>query len=356
MFYNIQIRKITRSRLQDQLTIARQTGKLRIVQRILALLARGAGKTTADVASTLGVSEESVRSWIGEFLLDGFKSLRLGFSTGRPPKLTKSQKQELAKMIQDGPEAMGFAGGCWRSPMIQSLIQEKFGAFYSAFYISQLLKNLGFSYQKASFLSDHLDEKARKQWLSETWPKVLEAAKRTGGYILFGDEASFPQWGTLSYTWAKLGTAPTVKTSGKRKGYKVFGLIEYFTGKFFSKAQTERLTSETYIQFLLDVLTKTRKHLVIVQDGARYHTSKLLKEFFHLHRSRITVFQLPSYSPDYNPIEKLWKKIKQYGTHMKYFPTFEDLVGKVDEILVDFKNKKDEVLKLFGFYRNLTTA
>ena len=50
---------------------------------------------------------------------------------------------------------------------------------------------------------------------------------------MFGDEASFPQWGTLSYTWAEKGKTPIIETSGKRKGYKVFGLIEYWTGKFF---------------------------------------------------------------------------------------------------------------------------
>ena len=55
--------------------------------------------------------------------------------------------------------------------------------------------------------------------------------------LLFGDEASFPQWGTLSYTWAPVGEQPKIKTSGKRKGYKVFGLIEYLTGQLFYQGQ-----------------------------------------------------------------------------------------------------------------------
>ena len=42
--------------------------------------------------------------------------------------------------------------------MIQQLIYDRFGVFYNVFYIAQLLKNLGFSYQKAAFVSDHLDE------------------------------------------------------------------------------------------------------------------------------------------------------------------------------------------------------
>ena len=96
---------------------------------------------------------------------------------------------------------------------------------------------MGFSYQKAKFVSDHLNEDKRNQWLTKTWPEILALAKKHNAYLLFGDEASFPQWGTLSYTWARRGQQPTIKTAGKRKGYKVFGLIDYFTGRFFYKCQ-----------------------------------------------------------------------------------------------------------------------
>ena len=85
------------------------------------------------------------------------------------------------------------------------LIQEHFGVFYSVRYISELLKSLGYSYQKARFVSDHLNPAAREQWLNSRWPEILELARRKNAYLLFGDEASFPQWGTLTYTWAKKG-------------------------------------------------------------------------------------------------------------------------------------------------------
>jgi hypothetical protein len=62
---------------------------------------------------------------------------------------------------------------------------------------------------------------------------------------------------------------------------------------------------------------------------------------------------IPSFSPDYNPIEMLWKKVKQAGTHLQYFPTFDSLVIKVEEMLELFSDVKNEVLSLFGFYDNL---
>ena len=55
----------------------------------------------------------------------------------------------------------GLSGNCWRSPMIQRLIQERFGVLYSVRYISELLKSMGYSYQKVRFVSGHLDQEAR---------------------------------------------------------------------------------------------------------------------------------------------------------------------------------------------------
>jgi len=130
----------------------------------------------------------------------------------------------------------------------------------------------------------------------------------------------------------------------------VFGLIDYFTGRFSFKCQEERLTSQTYAAYLKEVFGKTRKHIVLIQDGARYHTSKAMKAFFEAHKDQLTVFELPSYSPDYNPIEKLWKKVKEKGSHLQCFPTFEVLKEKVQETLSFFENAKREVLSLVRMY------
>lgn len=333
---------------------AQNSGDIRMVKRILAILAVADGIPYSVIAANFQVSEESIRLWVKALLLNGVAGLKSKKAPGRPSKLTKSQKKELAKIITNGPETAGFPGACWRSPMIQALIYRRFSVMYSVHYISQLLKNMGFSYQKAKFVADHKDTEKRKEWLQNTWPQIIQLAEEKNAYILFGDEASFPQWGSLTYTWAKRGQQPIVKTSGTRRGYKVFGLIDYFTGRFFCKGHEKgRLNSESYETFLKEVLSKTRKHIILIQDGAKYHTSKAMQHFFDKKTNRLTVFNLPSYSPDYNPIEKLWKKIKEKEIHLHYFPTFDNLKNKVEEALLHFKDMKNEVLSLFGFYREL---
>jgi hypothetical protein len=89
----------------------------------------------------------------------------------------------LAELIEDGPEKSGFIGNCWRSPMIQEPIPERFNVLDSVHYISQLLKNMVFTYQKAKFVSDHLNEEKRAQWLAKTCPEAL--AKENNAYLNF---------------------------------------------------------------------------------------------------------------------------------------------------------------------------
>jgi len=353
MTIKLKLSSKTRKTLEATLEKAIKRGDLRTTKRIRAIFSFVDGNDYKTIANFLNVCVESIRIWINKFIINGPKALDAKKIPGRPSKLTKSQKKELEKMICDGPEKNGFSGACWRTPMIQELIFEKFKKFYSVWHIRKVLHNMGFSYQKAKFDSAHIKPEEREKWIKETWPEILKLGKKKNAYIMFGDEASFPQWGSLTYTWAKKGKQPIVKTSGIRKSYKVFGVIDYFSGRFFSKAHEGRLNSESYASFLKYVLSKTRKHIILVQDGAPYHKSKAMKEFFNKHINRLTVYRLPSYSPKYNPIEMLWKKIKEKEIHLHYFPTFEDLVKKVNEAIFNFENMQNEILSLFGFYKKI---
>jgi len=350
MNIRITVTKQTVRVLENMMNTARLTGDCRTLTRITAVLAVIGMYKYAEIAFILKISEEAIRIWMKKLLLKGPSGLESGKPGGRKPKLTGEQKKSLKDIIIKGPSEAGFPGACWRSPMIQDLIHKKFSVFWSANYISQLLKNMGFTYQKGKFVSDHKDPEKRREWLEKTWPEIYENAAKKNAYILFGDEASFPRWGSLSYTWAERGKQPAVKTAGNRKSYKVFGLIDYFSGRFFFRGHEGRLNSESYTAFLKEVLSKTRKHIILIQDGASYHRSLAVTEFFKKHSERITVYRLPSYSPDYSPIEKLWKKIKEKEVHLHYFPSFESLKNRVEEGLLRFSDLKKEVLSLFIFY------
>jgi transposase len=350
MSFTLHLSAFTRQQLYRRLQQAYANGALRLVKRIHALLALAEDMSVQDVAEMLHLGEQTVRDYRNRFLVQHMASLTYTQPPGRPSKLTKTQRRALAALIKAGPQAAGYTSGCWNTPMIQDLIQTRFGVAYHPHYLATLLHNLGFSSQKARFVSDHLNEAKRLEWRQTEWPRILRAAQQRQALLLFGDEASFAQWGSLSYTWAPTGKQPEVRTSGKRKGYKVFGLIDYFSGQLFYKTHAGRFNSESYAAFLLDVLSQTRHHVIVIQDGARYQTSQAMQQFFNAHAARLTIEQLPSYSPDFNPIEHLWKKIKKEATHLKYFPEFTHLQVEVDRALLHFAQTPNEITVLMARY------
>lgn len=352
MSFRIQLSSATVKALQTRLQHAYQKDDVRLVRRITVLIDLLVHHLPVEVLhERWGVSPSTIYEWRKAFLLRGLDSLVYRHGGGRPEKLTPTQKKRLVELLDAGPLVVGFETACWNSVLIRVLIWREFGVLDNRHDVCTLLHNLGFSFQKARFISDHLDEAKRQAWLRDKWPAILRAAKRRQGMILFEDEASFAQWGSLSYTWARRGRQPDVPTSGKRKGYKVYGAIEYFTGRLFYPGIEGRFNSESYQAFLQMIMRQTRKHLFLIHDGARYHTSQATKQFFNTHSKRITAHPLPSYSPDYNPIEYLWKKTKQRGTHNKYFPEFSVLITSVEEALAYFSRHADEVLCLFGRYQ-----
>jgi transposase len=339
--------KALHTRLQD----AYRRDDVRLVRRIsvlLALLTQTASVTV--LCERWGLSPACLYDWQKAFMLRGMDSLIYRHGGGRPEKLTPRQKRRLVELIEAGPLVVGCETACWNSVLIRVLIWREFGVLYNRQYVCTLLHNLGFSFQKARFVSDHLDTAKRLAWLEEKWPAIFRAAKRCHGLILFEDEASFAQWGSLSYTWARRGQQPEVPTSGKRKGYKVFGAIDYFSGRLFSQGIEGRFNSESYQAFLQMIMAQTTEHLFLIHDGARYHTSASTQAFLAAHRERLTEHPLPSYSPDYNPIEYLWKKTKQRATHNQYFKEFAALTVSVDKALTYFATHPETVLGLFGCY------
>jgi hypothetical protein len=350
MFVEITATKRVLQTLVDGMFKSQEVDDLQNFKRCSAVYRYLSGESCAQISASCCCSDEAVRQWVHKFAAGGIGAFVPTVRRGRKSKLSKKQKAELFFMIEQGPMAQGFMGNVWNSAMVALLIEKKFGIAYAIKYVPQLLKSIGLSFQKAKFEATQKSEKSRSHWLTVIWPKIVRKAKRDKAKILFGDEASFAMWGSLSYTWAPRGKQPTVKTKGLRKSVKVFGLIEYGSGRTFYEVIDEQLNARTYINFLKSVLTATRSHLLLIQDGAKYHYSAEVLSFLDDKKRRLTPYKLPAYSPDLNPIEGLWKKIKAKGTHLVYFESFDKLMDKVAATVEWFAKRPDEVLPLFGSY------
>ncbi len=207
----------TVARLEDELIKAQALKNVHLNKVACSLLALHKGKKINDVAEILHVNQRTIYNWIELFLIGGFNWLsRYHFKgRGRKSKLTNKQKDKLYKIVEKGPEKYGYSCGIWNTAMITEVIQKEFNVMYNTRYVAVILKNIGLSFQKAKFVSDRIDDpdhvKAQRKWKRVTWPKILKDTCKCNGVILFTDEVSFAQWGSLARTWAPKGKQPTVK-------------------------------------------------------------------------------------------------------------------------------------------------
>src|SRR5919199_402993 len=101
--------------LNQHLQAAFRAGNLPLIKRITALLMLADQQPIATITARLSVGRSTVYGWLHAFLLDRFASLQMRKPSGRPPKLTPTQKQRLCKLVAAGPEAAGYRTGCWHT-------------------------------------------------------------------------------------------------------------------------------------------------------------------------------------------------------------------------------------------------
>jgi len=222
-----------RKEVEGHLKTAQPRGNLRPVKYRLAILAVLDGHSVAQVALGWHVHEKTVAAWVTACCCDGVPGAPRQKPTGRPPKRTPTQNAALAPRLNEGPGKAGSRGAGGRAPLLPQVISARCGGFSNVFSMAPWLKHWGWSYHKAAVVSEHLDQAKRQGWRTTTWPQRLRRAKDRPALRLCGAAASFPQWGTLTSTWARRGQPPQGKTSGKRKGDKGLGLLDSCSGCFF---------------------------------------------------------------------------------------------------------------------------
>ena len=323
----------TVKRLAEDRWMAERLNHLRFVKITEGLWRLHHGQDALEIAEGLPSSRRTVYNWLDRFIRRRFAWLcgHHFAGRGRKAKLNAEQLQRLYEWVEKGPLAAGFTCGVWTSSMMAVLIEREVGVTYHPRYVCQLLHKIGIPYQQGAFVSAKVDEeepqRTRQTWDQTTWPAILKQARKVGGVILFGDEVSFAQWGSLCRTWAPKAKPVKVPTSGKRRGMKVFGGIEVEHGQLLYQEWEGKFNGKAYAEFLTSLLSVYDCPVLRIEDGAAYHGGPEVKAFKHRMQAagRLFVERLPTYSPDQNPIEKLWKQTKREATHCRYFPTFEDL-------------------------------
>jgi transposase len=323
------------------------------ILRIIAIIAVAGGDSIEKVADLIQTSNETVRNWVNAFLCSGVQSLYPNTSPGRPKTLSDSEVKKLKKMLEKKPEDFDLRGGCWDAKKIRTLLLRCFGKKLSTKYIPELLKNIGLSFKKARVKAGKGNDFLRAKWIDDTWPRILTTAEKQDAHIFFGDEAYFSIFGTSGYTWTLTNAEAIIESTGSKENIHIIGAINFQTGKTHALMTEGKVDEDVFICYLKTLLKETRKPIHLIVDNAGYHKSAKVRAFLETVIRRLTIHYLPPYSPDYNPIEGLWKDLKKDTTHNVYFDSLEALKIALTKGLKHFREVPSKVMALFGFYENL---
>ncbi|OQY57820.1 MAG: hypothetical protein B6245_15050 [Desulfobacteraceae bacterium 4572_88] len=116
-----------------------------------------------------------------------------------------------------------------------------------------------------------------------------------------------------------------------------------------------KFSGDSHMEFLRHILSRCSCPIFLTEDGEPYHRRKDVREFREKMKTeeRLFAYRLPSYSPDKNPIEKLWKNTKREATHLKYFATFEDLRSSV---IRTFKKYLEDAAKIICVMKKIKNS
>ncbi|MFQ5981727.1 MAG: IS630 family transposase [Candidatus Heimdallarchaeota archaeon] len=180
--------------------------------------------------------------------------------------------------------------------------------------------------------------------------KILRLARNERTDLWSLDECHFQQHGTRCRMWIPPEDKdPIVLQAPTRKSVALFGAVNTMTGKLVTML-SPKFNAETFEIFLRRLLRhrKRSRKMVIIIDNARYHHAKVLKPLLKKYHEVLRLDYLPPYSPDLNPIERVWKFLRKTCMHNQYFETLDELIYAVESEMEVWKKPNNILYKLCG--------
>jgi len=137
----------------------------------------------------------------------------------------------------------------------------------------------------------------------------------------------FYQKATLIRKWAQKGKQPNVISPPGREKTGYFGMVNLKTGRLLTE-NADKFDQDSFKYFLDTVLSyvKEEEKMIVILDNAKWHHSKRIQAFVQKHYDRLELLFLPPYSPELNPIERVWKLTRKLVTHNRYFGTIHTMI------------------------------
>lgn len=308
----------------------------RIRDRIKAVLLRDKGWTWMQIADALLLSEEILRLHLKEF--HASRKLKPD-NGGSKEKLSLKQSKQLIDHLQTHTYLY--------VKDIAVYVKSMWGISYSISGMTDWLHRNRFSYKKPSLVPGKANLEAQKAWISSY--EQLRQNLGEDETICFADGVHPTHNTQLSYGWIRKGVRKEICSNTGRQRINLSGALDVVEKRVHFQ-EDPMLNAEATIVFLqkIEKAYPSKKRIHLFLDNARYYKNQQVKAY--LETSKIQVHYLPPYSPNLNPIERLWKWMKQRVLYNTYYEHFEDFKQAIFGFLesVSRLNPKSELGQAFA--------
>ncbi len=142
---------------------------------------------------------------------------------------------------------------------------------------------------------------------------------------------------------------PVVLHHPTRKSVGYFGAVRIRDGRCVYARESDRFNGQSFWDFMQALRERSRQEgnrVVVISDNAKYHHAKMHKAWREEQAPDFALDYLPPYSPDLNPVERVWKLTRRLCLHDQYFPTLNDVMTAVESEFVGWEQGSEVLRKL----------
>ena len=307
---------------RDDLKVRHRTERdKRVCDRIKAVLLSDEGWDYKTIAHVLLLSDEAIKQHIAEYQASQKLSTENGGSSER---LNEEQSKELSQHLQLHTYLY--------IKDIVAYVESRFRVSYSIAGMNNWLHAHRFSYKKPAVVPGKANQEAQKHWIDKYY--ALKETLPSDEAICFMDGVHPTHNVKSAYGWIQTGERKELRTNTGRQRLNLSGAID-ITSKRVIVREDETLNAASTIAFFMQIeaaYPQTRKVHVFC-DNARYYRNKDVQAY--ITTSKIEMHFLPPYSPNLNPIERLWKFVNENVLYNKYYEKFSSFKEAVLGFLED---------------------
>lgn len=310
----------------------------RAAYKLNAVILLGMGWSTEEVAEALLLDDETLRNYVKKYQKSGFNGLIETFHLGGFTKLSAEQISQLCVELDNNIYTS--------TKDICFYVQAQWGCTYTISGMTDLLHRLDYVYKKPTLVPAQPHVEAQELFLKQ-FNGFMEN-KREDEAVVFVD-AMHPVHNTVaSYGWIRKGHQKTLESNSGRQRLNIHGAMNAQTFETTIIASEDSVDSESTILLFeqLENLYPLAAFIYVILDNAKYHFSKAVQEW--LKGSRIKLVLLPTYSPELNLIERLWKVFKKQVMYNKYYKTFEAFKTACFNFFKNQQDYFDEIESIMG--------